>query len=266
MDPVAIERLKQHYEFGEWRGRAREPAGLFFYHVGPHLVVLPGWVVHRVHRLQSPDRRTTQLQSVWRPAVSAAPVPASRIPVAGTTPEAPPERLLRVDLFECDSRPSAQDLLIDLLGQVQVPDFQRGPGPEVGDVSFHARRGQYLVFARANVVVALGAAGEKPVDVAPLGQGVDAQLVARPEAQEVATATQRVGSDAAFEITEHLAGPHEAATEPPSYKLYYQGGELQRRGKAFALSTRGAGRVEVAVYEMVAGQPARLRTILVEGE
>jgi hypothetical protein len=137
--------LKERYRFDEWKdarsevpSQRREPPALS----GSEF---PGW------RLARQSRRA--------PAVTGV-----RSFLRSTWQGATPDRLLSVDLYECDTAAAARETLLRQLAEFQGPPLTALPG--IGDVAFAMPGETAIVFARGHVVAALRNAGRS---VEPLG-------------------------------------------------------------------------------------------------
>lgn len=112
------------------------------------------------------------------------------------------EAALLVEIYECDSRTEAQGRLLDLLSHFQGPALERNG--ELGDVGFAARDDMSIVFARANLAMAVRNAGNDPVAVREAATRIDTYIKSPPEP----TGPDTTGAPAIkrFRRSEHL-GP-----------------------------------------------------------
>ena len=75
--------------------------------------------------------------------------------------EGDPDALLRIDVYECDSRDDAHQFLLRLLGEIETPLVQLRDELEVGDVAFADLQDAVILFARANLAVRVANAGRR---------------------------------------------------------------------------------------------------------
>ncbi len=91
-----------------------------------------------------------------------------------------PPLVLHTDCFECDSRGSAHDLLIRLLGEFQLPGMTLKERSSSGDVYFSGPGDGVVSFARANLVFLLRQTGATLSELSPIATCLDRRIVLEP--------------------------------------------------------------------------------------
>lgn len=87
---------------------------------------------------------------------------------------------LNVDIFECETRASAHDQLLQMLRQFQSPAVEEYSQEEVGDVAFTDPTRRVLLFARANLAVSISNGSMDSVEVDEWALRFDEYLIKRP--------------------------------------------------------------------------------------
>ena len=154
-----LEQLKRFHEYERWRGRNRLPENLFVWRLLLEGSELPGWRTRRVQPITAP-RMPRSTHSIWQRR------------------EGDPDALLRIDVYECDSRDDAQ-FLLRLLGEIETPLVQLRDELEVGDVAF-ADPQDAVIFARANLAVRVANAGRSVIPVRAVAEQLDGHVSAKP--------------------------------------------------------------------------------------
>lgn len=161
MNPL-IEHLKRQHRFAAWAGCNRLPEHLFVWNYFLLGCELDDWQLHASRPLPvTPERRF--IPSVWQRAATGR-----------------RDELLRVDAYECASRESAHEFLIELLAQFSAPVLRREEDLDIGDVVFAGGNDAGLVFARANLVFLIANGGRQAVPVREPTRQLDRGLVAKP--------------------------------------------------------------------------------------
>lgn len=168
------DHLKRRHEFEGWRGRNTMAENLLvwrFFLSGSEFI---GWEPLRIQSAGTPGGQPG-FQSTWK------------------RPGGGPDALLRLDVFECNSRLAAHEFLIQVLGEFESPLLARDGKTDVGDVAFGIPGGRSIVFARANLVISVRNAGRELIPVTELARELDHDLASRPKmgATEVVPAIHR---------------------------------------------------------------------------
>src|SRR5690349_3487041 len=129
--PAAI---AERFDFERWSGTNALGRGLFVqnYRIPPPG---PGWELARAWNVPATEDNPPALQTIWRDVTAAQ-----------------PDALLRIDVYECASRPAAHQLMVRLLGEHQVANVSPVAQGEIGDVHALGGDGSTAVFARGNLV------------------------------------------------------------------------------------------------------------------
>lgn len=162
MEEALRDRTARRLSYDDWRGRNGLDHELHVWRYFMSDEELPGWRLEgRVRTLVLPDR-SRRLRSIW-------------LPHAHDTGAA-----LRVNVVECCSREGAHDMLLSLLGQIQSPYVGRLENPSIGDVVFGTESGALLIFARANLIIAVANAGRHIVSARETARQFDSQVHGTP--------------------------------------------------------------------------------------
>jgi hypothetical protein len=156
-----LEDVKKRYEYEKWEGITNLEEDLFIWKFFLSGKEFPNWHAHLI-KPTTIRRMPPMIKTIWRPA------------------EAEPEKLLRMDVYECKSRVAAHVFLMRLLGEFQSPLIERDMNL-VGDVAFRAREEFAIQFARANIVFALASVGHNLVSVKDFAGNIDSNLISRPD-------------------------------------------------------------------------------------
>lgn len=235
-DDQAIERVKQHHEFRSWAGRNKLDESLFVRNYFLSERGIPGWELQRVKEINA-EGIPRCIQSLW------------------TAPQEGSESLIRLDVYECESRAAAHDLLIQILTLFQSPLVARREDLQMGDVTFASPGGANSVFARANIVFVVSRAGRREFSVREFARSLDEQLISKPErsaanirragAPKIRLAMAAVDGEASGSIdveTMNLAG------EPMCLKFFSSSGEVQAEQGRIVYKATGAGPPAITVY------------------
>jgi hypothetical protein len=230
MASLGGEELKRHVHQESWRGTNKLEEGLFVQGFVPPPGLLEGWIPARTRVIEQPGWPRLA-RSMWQASGGG-------------------DRLLRVDVHECDSREEAHDFLVYLLGNLQGPRPERDEGSPVGDVAFMLPRGRSALFARANLVIAVLNAGPEVVPVIKPAEQVDAEISSQPrEAGEVVPRIERVDVQTAAErghaLDVKVADP---LGRHVWLKIFTRGGAVEREGGALLLRPHGEAPVEGTVF------------------
>jgi len=238
-DREQLEQLKRLHDYQRWRGRNRLPENLFVWRLLLEGGELPGWRIHRAQPI-AVARMPRSTHSIWQPH------------------DARPELLLRVDVYECDSRDDAHQFLLRMLGEIETPLVQLQDLLEVGDVAFADPRETVILFARANLVVRIANAGRKLVSVRSAAEQLDGYILAKPEAVEATDGTaglirmpsrrRRTTAKAGTEIPLEVSS--ERADQVLVWKFFSPTGELRRRGGRLVYEAASPGKQEVSMYTL----------------
>ena len=152
-----LEQLKRFHEYERWRGRNRLPENLFVWRLLLEGSELPGWRTRRVQPITAP-RMPRSTHSIWQRR------------------EGDPDALLRIDVYECDSRDDAHQFLLRLLGEIETPLVQLRDELEVGDVAFADPQDAVILFARANLAVRVANAGRSVIPVRAVAEQLDGHV------------------------------------------------------------------------------------------
>lgn len=235
-DDQVIERLKQHHEFGSWAGRNKLDESLFVHNYFLSDRGIPGWELKRVEEINV-EGMPRCIQSFW------------------AAPQEGPESLIRLDVYECESRAAAHDLLIQILGLFQSPLVARREDLPLGDVTFAPPGAANATFARANIVFVVSRAGRKDFSVNEFARRLDEDLISKPE--ESASAVRPAGS-LDFRLAMAAVAPEgsasldvdtmELAAQPVCLKFFSTSGEVQAEEGKLIYKATGAGPPAITVY------------------
>lgn len=239
-----FDTLKQRFEQERWRGANAMDEELFVHGFLPTPDLLDSWGAARVQIIEAPDWPRT-VESIWQQS------PEDR------------DRLLRLDVFECDSRENAHDFLIRFLGNFQSPLIERVEGTPFGDVTFAGPNQTFAVFARANLVVALRNAGPEVIPAAEFAYQVDAELISRPQEGGVAAPSverfeiPRAEQDR-VELQVRVSDPLDL---PVWLKLFTRGGAVAREKGALVLRPRAREEIQVTLFAINANRGVASATV-----
>lgn len=160
LDQKRLEKLRQRFAFAQWAGINKLRRNLFIWKYKMSQKDLPSWIPVRVQRLSLPEeqRLTT---SIWK---------RSDNPLA----------LLGIDVYECESREAAHDLILAILDNFQSPLVEYNPNSPAGDVAFSDATGNWILFSRANLIVIIRNAGPSIEPVSSAASSLDNALSSEP--------------------------------------------------------------------------------------
>jgi hypothetical protein len=253
MDEEAIRSIKQAHGFEEWAGRTTLPVNLFIRHFFLSESVLDGWRLLRATPIDVAGAPRL-VQSLWAPEAGSA------------------EALLRLDVYECDSRPAAHELLIRLVGQFQTSVVTRRDEVGVGDVNFTPLGEGGVIFSRGNLVLVLSRAGTASLPILDIARQVDERLTERPGGGS--PRARRAAPAAAIRLARgESTGPREVELEaegeaqPMYQKFFSSSGDLRVEGDRLIYDPTGAGPPEIEVYSIdPQGNADRQRVLPPESE
>jgi hypothetical protein len=240
MDEEAIRSIKRAHAFEEWAGRTTLPVNLFIRHFFLSESVLDGWRLLRATPIEVAGAPRL-VQSLWAPEGG------------------PAEALLRLDVYECDSRPAAHELLIRLVGQFQTSVVTRRDELGVGDVNFTPLGDGGVIFSRGNLVLVLSRAGTSPLPILDLARQVDERLTERPggdaprarrAAPAAAIRLARGETSGPREVELDAEGEGEGEAQPKYQKFFSSSGDLRVEGGRLIYDPAGTGPPEIEVYSI----------------
>ena len=177
LDQERLEKLKQRFAFAQWAGINKLRRNLFIWKYKMSERDLPSWRPVRVQRLSLPgEQRLTT--SIWKRADN-------------------PQALLGIDVYECESREAAHNLLISILDNFQSPLVEYNPDAPTGDVAFSDATGNWILFSRANLIAIIRNAGPAIEPVASAASLLDRTLSSEPPAAAAAPVAGRTAAFAA---------------------------------------------------------------------
>jgi hypothetical protein len=229
-----LEAFRERHSFGEWRDTrpAEELLIWRFFFGGGELAGLHALRIETVEGWGG----LPSVRSLWGPDEG----------------EAPAEPRFRIDAYEAASRVDAREALLGLLAEFQSPLIERRTGGP-GDVSFGMPRGRSVVFARANIVVAVLNAGDEVESVEPVADEVDRLFTAvpadargtvRPEIRraEVADKAPAVGEPAALALD-----AEDPLGRPVWFRLSAASGDFTARDERVYYTAAAEGRQTIRV-------------------
>ena len=223
------EELRQRFKLDEWRGERASDEDLHLFGFFFNGDELDGWNAERLRQVPA-DAWPPSTRTMWSQGERS-------------------ERLLQVDVFECDSRADAHDLLVIVLGDFQSPLVERVSGP--GDVAFAHPGDMAIAFARGNAVSLVRTAGERTVEVGEAAAKLDEHLAARPEpggpvVPKIDYFRGRASAGGGELILDfEVADPLE---RPTWVKLWGWGGDFVRRDDVVTFTTREKAPGEIVLY------------------
>lgn len=235
MTEQPLDYLKKLYEYEAWRGRNTLGEGLFIWQFSLSGGEVPGWQARHAQSIPPAGGFPPMIQSAWQPGRDDG------------------GALLTVDVFECDSLEHAHEFLLQTLGQFQGPPLRRLSEGETGDVAFATEGETLILFARANLVLQIGSAGERPQVVTGVARGLDRELARKPEQE-----------GRAVEGLEQLPSPgdkrdarilidlreYERAERRPWYKFFARNGEVSVEDGLLLYRRTSEGPQELTVFEV----------------
>lgn len=178
-----LSSLRQAHGFDEWYGRNTLSESLFIQGFVPAEGLLPGWRLVRSTPLRVPGSPPC-VQTVWM------------------AEDGDESALLRMDVYECDSRPAAHEMAMGMVAQFQAAGVSRRDDLAVGDVNFVPMGQHGVVFSRGNLLFFIGQAGRVPVDAVGLARLLDQELSAHPGEGAMDAAAAASAADFAVESLE----------------------------------------------------------------
>ena len=244
--------LTERYDFDAWRGRNTLDENLFIWQFFLSKNQFPTWSPPRIRMLAAPPTPATAprvsdgavaqenqprlIQSVWKRASGAT------------------DLLLNVDTYECASRMAAHEVLLSLLGQFQSPLVLREREMAVGDVVFSHPGHAVVLFARANLVLAIRSAGSTTITVTDVVTQLDRELTDKPPTPvgPTAPAIQRL---ALTEIETQVGASVPVdlqVVQPPGesvmYKFFSRMGEVMTQEGQLVYEPTSAGKQDIELY------------------
>lgn len=243
--------LAERFAFDEWRGRSTLEEELFVWTFAFLGEELPGWTLVELQQLPRAAGGPPVTRGLW-----------------GSTSRGR-ERVLEVQVTECESRLDAHTALLGALRQFQSPLVRRDDRVAVGDIAFGGpgRVPTMLLFARANLVYLVRNRARTVAAVADAAAGCDAAVTARPVQPAGPRVEARLARSAA-RVGERVGVTIDRALTPePSVTLgraFARGGTLSRADGelVFEPTEPGAGVVDIVVQRPSA--PATERRLELE--
>jgi hypothetical protein len=253
--PELSAAIAERFDFDRWSGTNALGRGLFVrnYRIPPPA---PGWELARAWNVPALEDMPPALQTVWRDPSAAQ-----------------PDALVRIDVYECASRPAAHALMVRLLGEHQVANVSPVTQGELGDVHASGGDGATAVFARGNLVIFVARAGAEPSEALAIAARVDADIVEEPvpELGRAAIAPERAETFKTIAAADSIgttipldvdADQQEAmATMPVTTKIFADGAEVTNESGRLALIVTDPTRVNAVIYTLPADDgPSRFST------
>ena len=221
--------LRERYDFAGWSDPGQPPETLFVlnYVIAPS--DLAGYRAERIEELGASEGWPRSARSLWRSNDDD-------------------EVLIAVQVFEADSRAAARETLVQGLGQFQAV---LEPDEEVGEVAFATPVRGAVVFALANLVGLVRAAGGSHESVAAVARQLEVHLRTRPDAGgRVVPDIDRLAAgtelpDGAVPISAEARDPLD---RPLWFKFFSSGGEVLMRDGQLVFRPYGPGRHELTVF------------------
>jgi hypothetical protein len=149
------------FDFDSWREGASQGPNLFFWRIAANAGVPQGWQPLRIKRYKTTEG-TSFLEAHLR------------------VPGQPGESLVRIDLYEGFSSADALNWIVEFLASLHTFEgLTRGP-KDLGDVSFILGDEGDVIFARANLAVAVRNAGSKDRPLEDMAWQLDRAFVGSP--------------------------------------------------------------------------------------
>jgi hypothetical protein len=247
-----LEQLKRLHGYERWRGRNRLPENLFVWRLRLEGSELPGWRTRRVQPITAP-RMPRSTHSIWQPR------------------DGDPDALLRIDVYECDSRDDAHQFLLRMLGEIETPLVQLRDEFGVGDVAFADPQDAVILFARANLAVRVANAGRKVIPVGPVAEQLDGYVAAKPDEVDereaaglVRAPRKRRAAKTGAEIS--LEVPRDDPDHVLVQKFFSPTGELRRRGGKLVYEATSPGKQEVSAFALQADRKIAHERVSLEGQ
>lgn len=153
-----MDSLKEHYNYKMWHGRNTLPENLFIWRFFLSGNEFPTWTAHKI-KTSRVEQWPPSIKSIWK------------------QPDADPDLLLRVNIFECISRDAAHNFLLQLLGEFQSHLEIMKDETSVGDVAFTVPSRISVVAARANLVFHIARVDRDPKPVEEIARKFDLNLI-----------------------------------------------------------------------------------------
>jgi hypothetical protein len=227
--------LKQRHDFESWSTRNRLGEALFVRNYLTASRSLPEWRIEREEEIRLEGLRRC-LRSFW------------------TMPARGPEAAIRLDVWECESRAAAHELLVRSLLGFESPLVERRDDLPLGDVAFAPPESGSVAFSRANLVFVVSRAGRADVPVAEFARRLDEDTIAKPEpsgagsgerirgiALEAPGIASREGSALRVETAE-------PAGRPQMLKFFSSTGEIEERGGELVYREAAPGPANITVF------------------
>jgi hypothetical protein len=242
MDTHLVAQAKKRFDFDAWRGTNTLQRNLFIWRVAVAGYSLPRWTPVRVRPVVVPGV-PPHVQSIWRRDQGGA------------------ATLLRIDLYECDSRLAAHEFLVQLVASFMSPLAQRLTAVRIGDVAFAGPPNPWMAFARANVVSLVRNAGPVPVQVASAAEELDDDLASEPSATAAGPTIRRFAPRTAprrgTAVALDVDAPDAPAT-PHWYKIFSDG-EVSVKNRRLVYKASRAARQKIALFALLANRAAASR-------
>jgi hypothetical protein len=221
--------LQERYDFAAWRdpGQPSETLFVLNYLIAPS--DLAGYRSERIEELAASEGWPRSVRSLWRSKDAD-------------------DVLIAVEVFEADSRAAARETLVQSLGEFQAV---LEPDREMGEVAFATPARGAVVFALANLVGLVRAAGGSHESVAAVAGQLDVHLRTRPDA----------GGRVVPEIERLAAGPElpsgavpisvearDPLDRPLWFKIFSSGGEVLMQDGQLVFRPYGPGHHALTVF------------------
>jgi hypothetical protein len=223
-----LEFLGERYEFAAWRDPGQPAETLFVLNFLIGAGDLPGFRRERIDENEADEGWPRSVRSLWRS-------------------EADQEVLIDLLVFEGDSRDAARYVLLHALGQFEAV-LQRDEEP--GDLAFTTPGRGAIVYALANLVPVVRAAGGSHESVTVVAKQLEEHLRARPDTGgRVVPKIDRLATgprlpDGAVRISLDARDP---LGRPLWFKIFGSGGEVLMHQGELAFRPYAPGRPELTV-------------------
>lgn len=172
--------------------------------------------------------------------------------------EAKENSLIRIDVIESDSWSSAQEVLLAMLADYQIPQLSEAKSRniELGDIGFIAPGDTMgsAIFSRANMVIGIHSVGKRDISVVDMAKHIDNLFCIKPEVSEkgIIPEIEDFVSERDVIKRDEIIALDIKAKDPLDRPLWYRfevdQGELSVKDEKVCFSSKAPGQPKISLF------------------